>query len=103
MKKYFVGIFSLVLAICFNLLQSNTPIERNSGPADQSTFDWYQVSDNEISDIDPLHFGKTKTQAIADDPCKDETSVICLYGTNEEVEVGQNVAGAPNDQLIMKQ
>lgn len=103
MKKYFVGIFSLVLAICFNLLQSNTPIERNSGLADQSTFDWYQVSDNEIESTLPIHNDKTKAQAVADDDCKDETSVICLYGTNEEVEVGQNVAGAPNDQLIMKQ
>lgn len=103
MRKYFLGLFSLAMAICFNVLQSNTPIPKANGPVDQTTYDWYQVANNLIISTDPVHVNKTKAQAIADDPCKDQTLVNCLFGTNDEVEEDQNVSGAPTGQLIKKQ
>jgi hypothetical protein len=103
MKKYLVGLFSLALAICFNVLQSNTPIPKESGPADLTTYDWYPVIDDEIVSTIPSHINKTKAQAISDDPCKNQTLVNCLFGTNDEVEEEQDVSEASIDQLIKTQ
>jgi len=103
MKKYFLGLFSLVLAICFNLLQSNTMIDKENGPTIQTPLNWYPVDeDDEIESTTPLFQNMTKSQVLAVSDCQDLVAPNCLYGTNGSVTVGQNIESQPADQRILR-
>jgi hypothetical protein len=101
MRKYFLGLFSLALAICFNVLQSNKPI---TDELDQTTFNWYPVNaSNQIQSTTPKYSSMTKAAVISVDPCKDNVLPNCLYGTNGSVTVGQDISSEPSNQRILKQ
>lgn len=103
MRKYFLGLFSLAMAICFNVLQSNTPIPKVVSTTDETPMNWYSVIDDKIVSTTPLHTGKTKSEAIADDPCKDQLAPNCLFGTNASVSLNQDVSNEDSEQLIRRQ
>jgi hypothetical protein len=101
MKKYFLGLFSLALAICFNLLQSNITIPKAETQNLQTTYDWYLVNaSGQIINTTPVFDDMTKADVIGSQDCQDEVLPNCLYGTNGSVTLGQNISGQPAAQRI---
>lgn len=101
MRKYFLGIFSLALAICFNLLQSNITIPKAETQNLQTTYDWYLVNaSGQIVNTTPVFEDMTKTEVIDSQDCKDQVLPNCYYGTNGSVTLGQNILGQPAAQRI---
>lgn len=103
MKKYFLGLFSLALAICFNLLQSNITISESERQNLQTTYDWYPVNtNNQISSTTPVYEDMTKDEVFLIDDCQDQVLPNCLFGTNGSVTLLQNISAQPAAQRIRR-
>lgn len=85
MKKYLFGIFAVLLAVSFTVLQSFDTPPKATGKNVQTTYNWYAVDYSIPGGVIPsgaqvVLSNKTVAEATALDGCVDTYNIHCLRG-----------------------
>ena len=101
MKKHFLGIFAVVLALGMSAFTSPATSKKTSG----TPLYWYHVSGTQTVGPKINSTLLDEDQAMAQiTECNDETEEFCLYGSTNPNLSGFNFGSAPPpDRIITKQ
>ncbi len=100
MKKNFLGLFAIVLAIG---LSAFTTVTKNTKPLGTPYF-WYQVSGTNTTSNKLNSTTVDKAAAMSTlTPCDDLQTANCLYGsTNANLPIGSAIGTPAQERLIKK-
>jgi hypothetical protein len=99
MKKYFLGLFAILVAITLNSF-TVTPLSQT----DEDPLNWYRTDeDGRVLTTSPVILSEEKSAVKASVGCSDQSEEFCYYGT-QATSLAENfdASDEPEEQIIMR-